>query len=60
LVYAVYHDMFRHIDFASRDNALDYLTVHNPRTSRSASGVLLRIQTLDPPQAPSTVGTASE
>jgi hypothetical protein len=60
LVYAVYFDKFRHIDFATRDDALAYLAAHNPRTSRSAPGVLLRIQTLDPPPEHPTVGTAPE
>jgi hypothetical protein len=58
LVYAVYFDKFRHIDFATRDDGLAYLGAHNPRTSRSTPGVLVRIQTLNPPPAPPTIGTA--
>jgi hypothetical protein len=60
LVYAVNFDKFRHIDFATRDDALDYLASHNPLTSRSTPGVLVRIQTLNPPPAPPAIGTAPE
>ena len=39
LVYVVYPDQLRHIDFATRDDALTNLAAHNPRTTPCALGV---------------------
>ena len=53
LVYAIYPDQLRHIDFGTRGDALTYLAAHNPRTTPLRTRRFLPIQTLDrPPELP--------